>query len=249
MYLSKGMTMKYIMMVSVCLATFALAEGGSGWSYEGATGPEFWGTLEENYSFCSTGSNQSPVNISNTVESALPLISFDYHADGVEAWNNGHTLQVNYQEGSSINVAGHDYELKQFHFHTPSENAFNGQLYPMEMHLVHANSEGALAVIGIMFEEGEANGALDAFIGALPAEANQTVALQNNVNARTLLPTYRSYYRFTGSLTTPPCSEGVLWMVMKYPVSISPEQLAHFQEIMHFNSRPLQPLNARAVMR
>lgn len=228
-----------------------LAFAGSSWSYDGETGPEHWGELSPDYAMCSRGMSQSPVNISatTTVESALALLRFNYSDGGAEFTNNGHTVQVNYQEGSSLTVNNQAYELKQFHFHSPSENAVDGQLYPLEVHLVHANAEGQLAVVGIFFEEGAANATLDEFWNQMPLAAGETVTLSDAVNVKDLLPYNRSYYRFSGSLTTPPCSEGVTWLVIKEPVTVSEEQLARFtQAVGPISNRPVQPLNARVVM-
>lgn len=232
------------------LSTLTLA--GSSWSYDGDTGPENWGELSPEYAMCSVGMSQSPVNISTdtTVESALALLKFNYQAGGAEFINNGHTVQVNYQTGSTLTVNNQPYELKQFHFHSPSENAIDGKLYPLEVHLVHANAEGQLAVVGIFFQEGAANATLGEFWHDMPMQAGEKVALSNAVNVADMLPYSRSYYRFSGSLTTPPCSEGVTWLVLKEAVSVSAEQLERFiQAAGPVSNRPVQPLNARVVLK
>jgi carbonic anhydrase len=183
------------------------------------------------------------------VDADLAAIAIDYNAAGNEVLNNGHTIQVNYGAGSSITVDGRDFELQQFHFHAPSENTIGGKSYAMEAHLVHADADGNLAVIAVMFEGGDASAALAGVWDAMPKEAGGKAALHTKADAGDLLPEKRDYYRFTGSLTTPPCSEGVIWLVMKDPVTASKEQIAKFAGTMgHANNRPVQPLNARVVL-
>ncbi|NEV61189.1 carbonic anhydrase [Thiorhodococcus minor] len=219
------------------------------WGYEGASGPEHWGEIDPNFRICSSGKNQSPVDLTHIVDSNLPPIGFHYAPGGSDEVNNGHTIQINYEAGSGITVDGHDYALKQFHFHTPSENHINGKEYPMEAHLVHADADGNLAVIAVMFEEGAENGALAEPWSVIPDHADQSVHLAHKASAEGLLPENRDYYRFNGSLTTPPCTEGVVWLVMKEPVAASHDQISKFSEIMgHPNNRPIQRLNARVVI-
>ncbi len=227
----------------------AFAGSGPHWGYAGPEGPVHWGELDQQFVTCQTGKNQSPVDLAGFVTAELEPIAFHYVAGGVDEVNNGHTIQVNYEPGSSITVNGHEYALKQFHFHTPSENHISGKAFPMEAHLVHADADGNLAVVALMFEQGAANPALaDAWAG-MPTEPGAEHRLANPASAGDLLPAERDYYRFDGSLTTPPCSEGVVWLVMKQPVSASKEQIQRFAEVMgHPNNRPIQPLNARVVL-
>ncbi|MCY0964068.1 carbonic anhydrase [Parathalassolituus penaei] len=223
---------------------------GAHWEYEGAEGPEHWGDLDAAYTACKVGKNQSPVDISGGVDAELPPITFNYVTRGDTVLNNGHTVQVNYLPGSSIEVNGHKYELKQFHFHAPSENTINGESFPMEGHFVHADADGNLAVVGVMFREGEMNDTLQIAWDQLPMEASEPEALTGTLNAARMLPDNRDYYQFSGSLTTPPCSEGVNWMVLKGVVTASPEQLKQFTAAVHHaNNRPVQPLNARVLIR
>ena len=183
------------------------------------------------------------------VEADLPEIQINYHAGGNEAVNNGHTIQVNYAAGSTINVDGQSFELKQFHFHSPSENTIEGHSFPMEAHFVHADKDGNLAVIAVMFEEGEANAELAKAWDNMPGNAGEKNTLTSAIDANALLPKSRDYYRFNGSLTTPPCSEGVRWLVMKTFDSTSKEQIEKFTHTMHHaNNRPVQPANARLIM-
>ncbi|EIJ32930.1 carbonic anhydrase [Thiothrix nivea] len=231
----------------------ANAEQAAHWTYEGAEGPEHWGELADAYKECAIGKNQSPVNLDSKaeVEAELSPLTLAYQAGGNEVLNNGHTIQVKYEPGSTLTLDGHDYELKQFHFHSPSENQFDGKNYPMEAHLVHADKDGNLAVVAVMFEEGaEANAGLKQFWPQMPKEADNTVALTDKVDVSALLPADHDYYRFNGSLTTPPCTEGVTWLVMKQPVVATADQVKIFADIMgHPNNRPVQPLDARVVMK
>ncbi|MEJ7139569.1 carbonic anhydrase [Amphibiibacter pelophylacis] len=220
------------------------------WGYSGHAGPEHWAEISPEFGSCN-GKNQSPINLTRFVDAKLAPLNPVYQAGGQSIINNGHTVQINYAPGSFITVDGDRYELKQFHFHEPSENHIDGKAYPLEMHLVHADSKGNLAVIAVMFEEGAENPALDAFWNQLPMEEGPVQALKAPVNVATLLPTNPGYYRYNGSLTTPPCSEGVRWLVMKTPLTASKAQLAAFAHAMKDSpdNRPLQPLNARSVLR
>lgn len=220
------------------------------WTYSGDVGPEHWAEITPEFAFCK-GKNQSPINLTRFVDAKLAPLSPVYQAGGQSIVNNGHTVQVNYAPGSYITVDGERYELKQFHFHEPSENHIDGKAFPLEGHLVHADKNGNLAVIAVMFEEGPANPALAQFWNQIPAEEGPAVALKTPFNAKDLLPTDQSYYRYNGSLTTPPCSEGVRWLVMKHPVTASKEQLQAFSHAMRDapDNRPLQPINARSVLR
>ncbi|MBK1649203.1 carbonic anhydrase [Rhabdochromatium marinum] len=227
----------------------AFAGAGPHWGYEGEEGPSHWGELDANYAVCASGRNQAPIDVHDAVDAELPPVEFHYKAGGWDEVNNGHSIQVNYQPGSSIKVNGHRYELKQFHFHTPSENHVEGHEFPLEAHLVHADADGNLAVIAVMFEQGETNQALADAWEEMPEHADEHHKLLHQVSAEALLPSSHEYYRFNGSLTTPPCSEGVLWLVMKEPVTASAEQIEHFAKVMgHPNNRPIQPTNARMVV-
>jgi carbonic anhydrase len=218
------------------------------WTYSGEEGPNHWGELSPDYAACD-GKNQSPINLTGFIEADLKPIDFTYHAGGKEIVNNGHTVQINYKAGSRIVVDGTPFELKQFHFHAPSENEIDGQSYPMEAHLVHASKEGHLAVIGVMFVEGAENKTLAQAWSHVPEKADSHHALLVPVAAAGLLPAKREYYRFNGSLTTPPCSEGVRWLVMKEPITASKKQIEAFAHLMHHpNNRPIQPTYARPVL-
>jgi carbonic anhydrase len=226
------------------------AGGGTHWGYSGSEGPEHWGELSPEFIVCSTGKNQSPINLIGFIESDLKPIGIQYQVGGNEILNNGHTVQVNYVSGSKISVDGHEFELKQYHFHAPSENHINGTSYPMEAHLVHSDKGGNLAVIAVMFIEGNRNESLAQAWAHMPEKAGDKHSLFSNVAAEGILPSNRDYYRYNGSLTTPPCSEGVRWLVMKEPVTALKSQIKEFAHVMHHpNNRPVQAVNARAVLR
>ena len=225
-----------------------LAGSGAHWTYEGAEGPEHWGELDPHYIACRDGHSQTPIDIHDAEQGNLPPIEFHYAVGGDDEVNNGHSVQVNYRPGSGIRIDGRDYQLKQFHFHAPSENHVEGREYPMEAHLVHADKDGHLAVIAVMFEEGARNHALATAWQDMPESPHTHHELLSKASAEALLPTNRDYYRFDGSLTTPPCTEGVVWVVMKQPVTASKEQIAHFAQVMgHPNNRPIQSVNDRLV--
>ncbi|WAF79128.1 carbonic anhydrase family protein [Aeromonas dhakensis] len=218
------------------------------WEYSGEAGPAKWASLTPEFGQCA-GSNQSPVNLSGLVKAELAPLQFHYLAGGRSVTNNGHTVQVDYAPGSSLELDGMHFELKQFHFHAPSENLIEGHSYPLEGHLVHVNDQGELAVVAVMFEPGSANSALGRAWTSLPAKAGEQHQLKEPVSAEQLLPAKRDYYRFSGSLTTPPCSEGVRWLVMKEPVQVSQTQIDAFKAVMHHpNNRPVQPLHGRLVL-
>jgi len=219
------------------------------WSYEGEGAPEHWAQIDKRFFICKEGHNQSPINLTGFTEAELPAIDFNYHLVSTEILDNGHTEQVNVKKGSSITVDGIVFDLKQFHFHTPSENNINGKSFPLEAHFVHASAEEKLAVVAVMFEEGAENAALKELWAVMPTE----VGKHHEIDAKhldALLPKERDYYRFNGSLTTPPCTEGVRWLVMKKSVTLSKAQIETFKKVMHLhNNRPIQSTNARMILK
>ncbi len=241
---------KLVLLMGVLMVSGTVHAGsGTQWDYSGAEGPENWGKLSPEFTACSRGKNQSPINLSAFVEADLKSIGIHYQSGGTEVVNNGHTLQLNYAPGSEISINGRKFELKQYHFHAPSENHINGKSYPLEAHLVHADEDGNLAVIAVMFEEGKPNESLAKTWAEIPDKANDKHKLSSRVTAEGILPSDRDYYRFNGSLTTPPCSEGVVWLVMKKPVTASKDQMEKLIRVMPKpNNRPLQAINARPVL-
>jgi carbonic anhydrase len=217
------------------------------WSYES---PENWGDLGAAYQTCKTGVNQSPVDIRNVIHGKLKSLDLEYHAKQKSIVNNGHTIQIDIKDGDTFQLDNETYTLRQFHFHAPSENRIEGKSFPLEVHFVHSNAQGQLAVVGVMFEEGKVNPAIESILQNIPSAVNQEKKLNKPLKLATLIPDNKSYYRFSGSLTTPPCSEGVRWLVMKEPVYASAAQLASFARLLgeHGNSRPVQPLNGRLIV-
>lgn len=224
------------------------ASGGSShWGYEGEHGPSHWGSLSHDYAACSEGKKQSPIDITEPQSEDLKDIEFNYKPSQIKVINNGHTVQVNYDEGSYIEVNGSKYQLLQFHFHTPSEHTVGGKSFGMELHLVHKNDQGALAVVGVLLEPGSENAAFKDVWASMPERAGVSKIVNAKVDANKLLPEVRQYYTYSGSLTTPPCSEGVTWLVLKAPVQVSKKQLKKIHSIIHKNNRPVQPLNDRDI--
>ncbi|WP_409525239.1 carbonic anhydrase [Nitrincola sp. MINF-07-Sa-05] len=239
---------KTLIAMSVALFTSgAFASGSADWSYSGDTGPDNWVKLSPEYSECA-GSNQSPINITGLVKAELEPVVFNYDAGSADILNNGHTVQINTLPGSSIIVDDIAFELKQFHFHVPSENQLHSKSFPMEGHLVHADKHGNLAVVAVLVTEGQANEALAKAWAQMPKKG-ETLALTSDISPLDILPSDRAYYRFNGSLTTPPCSEGVRWIVMKQTISASKEQIEEFLHVVHHhNNRPVQAINARKIL-
>ncbi|KJR43475.1 carbonate dehydratase [Candidatus Magnetoovum chiemensis] len=240
-------------------ALYAGSDKGHGshtshWTYEGNTGPQNWGSLSGEFKLCAIGKSQSPIDIKDMNNSNMPehlsKITFSYKAVPMNIVNNGHTIQVNYAPGSSITIDDHKYELVQFHFHSPSEHTVDTTAFPMEAHLVHKDAEGKLAVVGIFLKEGKKENAfLKNIWDNMPMKADEK-KLDNAkmLNVKDLLPAQTERYYYTGSLTTPPCSEGVSWNVLKEPMEISKEQIAKYVSVMGANTaRPVQPLNERQL--
>ena len=235
------------------------------WSYfDGPGGPENWGNLSKANLACSTGKTQSPININvdRAVKAELPPLEFLYRPSPLSIVDNGHTVMVNYGEGSNLLVDGRQYRLVQFHFHKPSEEAINGERTDMVVHLVHQHYDGSLAVVGVLMNTKTLASAKKSWFGSEAGKENPMIqTLWNNVplvkgktetpgvmiDVNQLLPADRSYFTYMGSLTTPPCSENVLWFVMKNPIYVSEEQVKNFDRIYPMNARPLQPKGDRLI--
>ncbi len=228
------------------------AHGGDvHWGYEGDIGPQAWGQLKPEFNLCAIGKRQSPINIDDgaTLQGPAEPVQFNYAPSNGTVVNNGHTIQVDVQGDNSIVVRGARFRLLQFHFHTPSEESVNDKRYAMVAHLVHKNDEGQLAVVAVLLEPGAApNPLIDKVWTYMPLDAGDRVRMPRELlNMNELLPTDQRYYQFMGSLTTPPCSEGVLWMVLKQAMPISRNQLRLFTQLYPLNARPVQALNGRPV--
>jgi len=218
------------------------------WDYEGKAGASRWGKLSSDYAICGLGQRQSPIDIRETISGDLPPIRFAYKAVPLSIIDSGHTIQVNTPGAGSIKVDGEDYELQQFHFHRPSEERINGKTYEMAIHLEHRAKSGKLAVLAVMLQAGKEQQLIRTLWSNLPLERNKAIdRAEIMIDPALLLPTTRSYYTYIGSLSTPPCSEGVLWLVLKTPAQVSKEQIAGFGRIYKNNTRPIQPRNARII--
>ena len=228
-------------------APAATAAHPADWGYVGNGGPQIWGQMKPEFSKCSTGTRQSPIDIQDGIKVELDPVRFDYRPSGFRVIDTGHTVQVNVAAGNSIEVLGRRYELQQFHFHRPSEERVDGKQFEMVVHLVHKDLEGRLAVVAVLLDRGAAQGVVQDVWNNLPLEKGEEVAARSTLNIDDLLPPQRQYFTYMGSLTTPPCSEGVLWMVMKQPVPVSPEQIGIFARLYPMNARPIQSASGRLI--
>jgi carbonic anhydrase len=227
------------------------------WGYAGETGPERWGDLSPQFAPCREGVEQSPIDLTGavpTTETGIErlvgeaVLTFEQRARVMDLVDNGHTIQVTNDVPMALDMDDVHYELVQFHFHAPSEHTIDGQHAPLEAHMVHRSAAGELAVIGVLVEEGEHDVLWDPIIGALPDGPGDERHLENlDLDMSEVRPLPKSYYRYRGSLTTPPCSEGVQWIVTAEKRQISPEQMAAMVSHLHDNNRPVQPLGARTI--
>ncbi|WP_455811615.1 carbonic anhydrase [Pseudomonas graminis] len=237
------------LLLSIAAGVPAWAESNVHWSYEGKSAPEHWGELGDEFKTCNNGKFQSPIDIHDVIDGKLPPLDMIFHTETESIVNNGHTIQVTVKDGDDFKLDNEKFTLMQFHFHAPSENRIAGKSYPLEAHFVHANDNGELAVIAVMLEVGAENPALNALLAAVPEEQDKVASLATTVDLSPLYPAQKQYYRFSGSLTTPPCTEGLRWLVMKHPVKLSAAQLQQFQHrLKHANNRPLQPLHGRVIV-
>lgn len=217
------------------------------WSYSGDTGPANWGRLSADYKMASEGRRQSPIDLVDMTDRDLPKIQFSYKPAQIRLVYNGHTIEEVEEDGSSIELDGRRFDLKQFHFHAPSEHTIHGRHFDMEMHLVHKSSEGKICVLGVFIREGDENPTFGQLWKYLPTDENRTRTFDDTINAEDLLPANRSYYTYDGSLTTPPCTEEVKWLILKRPISLSKKQIEAFTKTIQGNNRPVQPLNGRLI--
>jgi carbonic anhydrase len=217
------------------------------WAYGGDLGPQAWGGLRPNFSTCANGKRQSPIDIRDGFAVELEPPIFEYRASAFRVIDNGHTVQVNVDAGNSLLIRGRRYELQQFHFHRPSEERIEGRAFDMSAHLVHRDADGHLAVVAVLLERGSAQPLVQTVWNHLPLEKHEEFAAGVPIDLGQLLPEDRRYYTYMGSLTTPPCSEGVLWVVMRQPVGLSPEQIAIFSRLYPMNARPVQSAAGRVI--
>jgi len=228
------------------------------WGYSDEDGPARWGKLSPDWALCGSGQSQSPVELGGAKPAGAATLAFGYkpaslqiahHEHVVDVLDNGHTIQVNYDEGSTIEIEGKHFELVQYHFHAPSEHTVEDRHFPMEMHLVHRSKTGEIAAAGVLIEAGIHNTAFDPVWQNLPDEPGERVHLEHvRVDVDDLLPRDRRTYRYPGSFTTPPCTEGVRWLVFTEPIQLSQAQIDAFKAIVKDNNRPVQPLEGREVL-
>ena len=235
-----------------CVTSNGFSSESIHWGYDADVSPNKWGDLSEGFKLCKTGKNQTPINISETYHSSTEhKVDIQYVIAPSSIVFNGHTVQIN---NNSVNnyiiIDNRKFILKQFHFHTPSENQIKGESYPLELHFVNTTSNGEIVVLAVMFKFGKENSEWEKFWKDLSSTENKTNMLSKKINLEKLLPENREYYRFSGSLTTPPCSEGVIWIVLKKQLTISNKQLDDLKKILgnKYNNRPIQQTNGRVVI-
>mgnify|MGYP003476842282 FL=1 len=218
------------------------------WGYGGAGGPENWGNLEADFRVCSLGFEQSPINLTRSTKAQMATVVPSFAEMPLVILHNGHTIQVNCAAGSKSMIDGESYDLLQFHFHHPSEHVIDGKPAAMELHFVHKNAAGNLAVLGVMLDVGAENAALAPIWAAMPATATPEKNVGTIIKPAELLPAKREFWRYQGSLTTPPCSEGVKWTVFREPIQMSAGQVARFAQLFPVNARPPQGRGRRFLL-
>jgi carbonic anhydrase len=219
------------------------------WNYSAQFGPNHWGDLSADFATCKTGRHQSPIDIRNPKRADLPPIRFDYKPSPLHIIDNGHTILINYAPGSVMLVGGKKYVLQQFHFHRPSEERVNGKSFEMTVHLVHADEEGHLAVVAVLLQQGADNALVHELWQELPREKGRETRKDNiQIDVSQIVPVDHRYYTFSGSLTTPPCSENIRWFVLEHPATVSAEEIEKFSGLYRNNARPTQPLYNRIVL-
>ncbi|HWH73497.1 MAG TPA: carbonic anhydrase family protein, partial [Methylibium sp.] len=217
------------------------------WSYEGENGPQAWARLDAAHAACGSGQRQSPIDIRDGIAVDLEAIRFDYQPGAFSVIDTGRTVQVDVAPGSTLAVGGRRYELQQFQFHRPSEERIDGRQFAMGLHLVHRSEDGRLAIVAVLLDEGPAHPAVQLVWNHLPLEKHERQTASVPLDPAALLPPERRYYTYMGSLTTPPCTEGVLWLVMQQPATLSPAQQAIFARLYPMNARPLQATAGRLI--
>ena len=221
------------------------------WGYSGSTGPEFWSTLDPSFRLASSGKHQSPIDINTKTApvAKLPELKFDYRRERIAALNNGHTIQHNETPGSFLFVGDEKFSLEQYHVHTPSEHTLDGKPFDLEIHFVHKSPSGAVVVVGVLVQ-GDEKAELDLpLYHDLPGTPGENVVFEGSRNPSDFLPRSRDYFNYSGSFTTPPCTEQVRWIVMTQPIGAQPKYIERFATILKANNRPVQKLNDRVVER
>jgi carbonic anhydrase len=233
-----------------CLSSLAQAADSHAphWSYEGEGGPAQWGKLSPDFKTCELGIQQTPIDLKDGIRAEIGGVELAYPAMPLRVLNNGHTIQVNCAPGGRARINDAAYDLLQFHFHHPSEHLLSGKPFDLECHFVHKSAAGNLAVVGVFLKPGAENPGLQPIWQAMPAQEGPEHLIETAIDLTALLPRSRDYFRYIGSLTTPPCSEGVLWTVFRSPIEASPEQIRRFAQLFPLNARPVMPLNRRFLL-
>lgn len=237
--------------LGLALAAALLAVAGHAatrWSYTGVGGPEHWAELDSDFAVCGSGQQQSPLDLTAATPRDLNNPQVAYLTGAGRIVDNGHTVQVDVEPGSFLSLDGIPYQLVQLHFHSPSEHTVNGNSFPVELHLVHQAESGSLAVIGVLITGGEENLPLVPLISDIPGKVGKQARLRLPIDPTTLLPADRRAYRYAGSLTTPPCTEGVTWLVMATPIQASGRQIAALARTLQGNNRPVQARGQRELL-
>jgi carbonic anhydrase len=240
-----------LVVAAVCVPAGPRAQWKTHWGYEGINGPEHWGDLDPEYATCKAGKEQSPIDIRDAQKTELPAVRFEYKSGPLKIINNGYTaVRVNYSRGNEnfLIVGDKSYELTQFHFHHPSEEYIHGKPSDMVIHLMHEASDGKLAAVAVLLKAGSANSTIQKLWKYMPQTAGKEEEIAGvEVNPAGLVPHETSYYTYMGSVTAPPCTEGVTWFVLKTPMDISAEEIGAFARLYPHDVRPPQPLNGRVV--
>jgi len=243
-------TLKVFASLALCppCASIGLTEEAHHWSYEGATGPDKWGGLEPKDAPCSIGDQQSPIDITGAITARQPPLKISWTKRPDTIVNNGHTIQLNFAAGNTLDVGERRYGLPQFHFHHPSEHLVDGKKFAMEAHFVHSAEDGGLAVVGVFIVPGEADAVFHSVVSTMPEEEGPAVAADPAIDPNGLLPAQRTFYHYEGSLTTPPCSQTVDWLVLTHQIEVAETDIARFAKLYPMNARPVQELDRRFIL-
>ena len=219
------------------------------WGYQGTTKPEKWGDLSKNYRTCKKGIQQSPINIDQPLAPKFRKPKLEYHNIPLKFLNTGNTIQINANSGNKLVIDNDTFELVQLHFHNPSEHQIKGKSFPMEAHFVHKNQEGKLLVLGVFIQSGQENRALQPVWKQIPTANNKEQKnAKVSLKLTDLIPENKQNYQYIGSLTTPPCTEGVQWVLLAEPIELSQQQISQFNQIFPVNARPIQALNQQLLL-
>lgn len=239
-------------LAAIMLPAILRAQWRTPWSYQGADGPEHWAGLDPENAACN-GKEQSPIDIRSAQKADLPALRFEYHSGPLKYLiNNGYTIRVNYHDapgsGNFLIVDGKRHQLTQFHFHHPSEEYIHGKPFDMVAHFMHQAADGTVVGVAVLLKPGSANPTVARIWAHMPAQKSNEEQIPGvSIDPAGLLPHDLAYYRYVGSITAPPCTEGVIWFVLKTPVEVSPEQIRAFAALYPHDARPIQPLNGRVV--